>query len=320
MKYNYPIKYTAMPIIEQIGWSHGVNEIDRKYGAVCYIVSKCYLISDKTKYKENGQNSKEYEVVFPYQYENQYRVWKRVTPECNLFYHVYTNSSIVEEVFDSYEEALEFASKKNDKICQDSWIYLPFTDDIDKEIATKKREFNNKLARYKILEQQILINIPELESTNIKKLDELITINKNEIKTLSYNLYEYLSYDFNFIVYSISKEDYTKLIKAQEILDSQSIIDSANAILYHKSKEPVIIIDPSTPGTYFLDEDYGLCYSNEENELQWEELNKGDEEFLYLFTTETLEDIKSSFAKHPDIDLSKIKEPAKTYAKKRSNK
>ena len=67
MKYNYPVKYAAMPIIEQVGWSQGLNELERNYDVICYIVSKCYLLSDKTKYKENGKKEKEYEVVFPYQ-------------------------------------------------------------------------------------------------------------------------------------------------------------------------------------------------------------------------------------------------------------
>ncbi len=45
-----------MPMIEQ--------------DVVCYIVSKCYLISDKAKCKENGEGEKEYEAVFPYQKNN----------------------------------------------------------------------------------------------------------------------------------------------------------------------------------------------------------------------------------------------------------
>ena len=70
MKYNYPVKYAAMPIIEQVGWSHGLNELERNYDVVCYIVSKCYLLSDKTKYKENGKNEKEYEVVIHIKKDN----------------------------------------------------------------------------------------------------------------------------------------------------------------------------------------------------------------------------------------------------------
>ena len=40
MKYNYPVKYAAMPIIEQVGWSQGLNELERNYDVICYIVSK----------------------------------------------------------------------------------------------------------------------------------------------------------------------------------------------------------------------------------------------------------------------------------------
>ena len=43
MKNNYPIKYAAMPIIEQTGWYPGLHELEREYGIVCYIASK-YII------------------------------------------------------------------------------------------------------------------------------------------------------------------------------------------------------------------------------------------------------------------------------------
>lgn len=111
MKCNYPVKYVAMPIIEQIGWCHGLNELERNYDVVCYIVSKCYLLSDKIKYKENGKSLKEYEVVFPYQ-KRQYYSWERVIPEFNLINYACTNSNLVDKVFDNYEEALEFATQK----------------------------------------------------------------------------------------------------------------------------------------------------------------------------------------------------------------
>ena len=39
MKINYPVKYAAMPIIEQVGWSHGLHELERKYDVVCYIIN-----------------------------------------------------------------------------------------------------------------------------------------------------------------------------------------------------------------------------------------------------------------------------------------
>lgn len=111
MKINYPVKYTAMPIIEQVGWNNGLNELERNYDVVCYIVSKCYLLSDLTRYKEDGQSVREYEVVFPYQL-GDYNNWKRTIPLFNLYSGNSINSNRVNFVFDSYEEALKYATKK----------------------------------------------------------------------------------------------------------------------------------------------------------------------------------------------------------------
>lgn len=35
MKYNYPVYYVAMPIIEQVGWTHGLHDLEKDYGVVC---------------------------------------------------------------------------------------------------------------------------------------------------------------------------------------------------------------------------------------------------------------------------------------------
>ena len=214
MKYNYPVKYAAMPIIEQVGWSQGLNELERNYDVICYIVSKCYLLSDKTKYKENGKKEKEYEVVFPYQ-KGEYHSWNRVIPSFNVFNHTCMNSNVIEKVFDNYEEALEVATQK----------------DLADKISKKREEFNDRLSRYKMLEQQILINTSDLEQSNIKELNKLIINNKDEMKILSSSLYEYLkcsSYS-KFIVYSISPEQYDKLkvlINNQDISDILKVIEN----------------------------------------------------------------------------------------------
>ena len=177
MKCNYPVKYAAMPIIEQIGWSHGLNELERNYDVVCYIVSKCYLLSDKIKYQESGTSLKEYEVVFPYQ-KGQFYSWERVLPKFNLINYACTNSHLVDRVFDNYEDALEFATQKNKELCNKTWVHLPYTEDLYDRISEKKQEFNDKLRSYKRLEQQILINTSDLEQSNVKVLNKLIINNK----------------------------------------------------------------------------------------------------------------------------------------------
>lgn len=308
MKYNYPIKYATMPIIEQIGWSHGLNELERNYGVVCYIVSKCYLLSDKTKYKEDGRSVKEYEVVFPYQRELN-GIWKRTTMS-----YACINPVFVENVYDSYEEALEISTQKNKELCEKTWICLPYTKDLEEQISKKIEEFNNKLSRYKILEQQILINTSDLEQSNVKKLNNLIGSNKGKIRVLSSNLYQYLKCYFysKFIVYSISQEQYDKLTTLadnQDIFDASSYIKNVSPILYKGAKDQkILVIDQNGNALYYINEWEHLRNDDEQKKL-YIELNDIDEEIECLFTTETLEDILLSFKDYEYINLDKIQSP-----------
>lgn len=312
MKYNYPVKYAAMPIIEQVGWSHGLNELERNCDVICYIVSKCYLLSDKTKYKENGKNEKDYEVIFPYQ-KGQYNSWERVTPSFNVFNHACINSDLVEEVFDSYEDALEAATKKNKKLCDKTWIYLPYTEDLAAKISKKREEFNDRLSRYKILEQQILANTADLEQSNVKELEKLIINNKDKTKVLSSSLYEYLKYSSysKFIVYSISLEQYDRLvtlINNQDISNISKTMENAIPILYHdcEAKEKnIMVIDQDGNVLYCINECETLK-SNDEQKILSVKLNDIDDETSHLFTTETLEDIVLSFNEYEHINLDEI--------------
>lgn len=309
MKYNYPVKYAAMPIKEQVGWSPRLHELERNYDVVCYIVSKCYLLSDKTKYKEDGKKEKVHEVVFPYQKE-QYYSWKRVTPSnC-------TNSNFVEKVFDSYEEALELATQKNKELCDKTWVYLPYTKDLNNQISKKIEEFNDRLSRYKMLEQQILVNTANLEQSNVKELNKLIINNKGEIKVLSDNLYEYLkrSSYLKFIVYSISPEQYDKLvtlINNQDISDISKVIQNASPILYHdcEAKEKNIMVIDQNGNVLYCISEWETLKSNNEQKIPSVELNAIDDATDHLFTTETFEDILLSFSEHKYIDLNEIQGP-----------
>lgn len=313
MKCNYPVKYVAMPIIEQIGWCHGLNELERNYDVVCYIVSKCYLLSDKIKYKENGKSLKEYEVVFPYQ-KRQYYSWERVIPEFNLINYACTNSNLVDKVFDNYEEALEFATQKNKELCDKTWVYLPYTEDLDERILEKKQEFNDRLSSYKMLEQQILINTSDLEQSNVKELNKLIINNKGKIKVLSRNLYEHLRFSSvsNFIVYSVYPEQYEKLIALvgnQDVCDVSRIIGNVSPILYNKSNNKnIMVINQYGNVLYYINE-WEYLIDNNEQKMPSVELKSISDEIECLFTTETLEDIVLSFKRHEYINLDEIQGP-----------
>ena len=315
MKYNYPIKYAAMPIIDQVGWSHGVNELERNYDVVCYIVSKCYLVNDKTIYKANGQSEKEYEVVFPYQKTKNNR-WEKNIPSYNVFNHSCTNSNFVERVFDTYEEALNDATHKNKDLCDKTWIYLTYTNDLVDRISKKKEEFDDRLAIYKMLEEQILANTSDINPFNIKELNKIVINKDSKIRFLTSSLYEYLEYSSysKFIVYSISLEQLSELetlINNQNISDILKIMKNATPILYHDYddlEEGIKVIDPNGNVLYYISEQE-ILKDNKEQKIPPVELKNIDSNTNCIFTTETFEDVVLSFSKYKDINLDEIQGP-----------
>ena len=309
MKINYPVKYTVMPIYEQVGWTPGLHELEREYDVVCYIVSKCYLIGDFTKYKENGDVVKEYDVVFPYQLI-EFDRFKRVEPIYNSTRGCCVNSNIVDVVFNSYEEALDYATVKNKKLCENTWIYLLCSKDIMDKIQEKENEFNKRLEKYKLLEEQILINTEDMEIGKNKKLDNVIRVVNNCGKIFSCSIYTLLNLFNNdrYLVYSISQEEYDNLISliTSEKDNIEGIINGAKGILVHDKNADFIKLNI---------EDKDGCYYIQNNRISYDcgldmitnnDFENIDKDTLIFYTTETMEDILRSYEKHLEIDLMQV--------------
>lgn len=310
MKINYPIKYAAMPIIEQVGWSHGLHELEREYDIVCYIVSKCHLISDLTKYTEDGRTIKQYEVVFPYQ-PGEFSRWKRTIPTYNLIHGYCTNANKVDAIFDSYDDALNYASTKNEQLCENTWKYLPFSKDIMEKIQEKKDEFDAKLAKYKLLEQQILLHTKDMKIGENKKLSNVVKIENNKGKILALTLYETIDiFDRDkFVVYSISQEQYNdliKMIREEQSSDIKSIIGNAQGLLIHKTKDDFIkLVIEEGCGAYYI-QNNSINYDYKLDKVTLKSFEGIDEDTLIFYTTETIDDLLSSYKKHTEIDLREI--------------
>ena len=322
MKINYPIKYAAMPIIEQVGWSHGLHELEREYDVVCYIVSKCHLISDLTKYTEDGRSVKQYEVVFPYQ-PGEFSRWQRVIPSYNLIHGYCTNGNKVEEVFDTYESALSFVSKKNEELCKKSYIYLPYSENYAEKIQAKKDEFAIKLDEYKLLEQQILLYTQDMEIGKNKQLSNVIRISNDSGRVLSANIYEILNlFDSEkFVVYSVSQEQYdslVKLINKEKIEDIKSLIGPHQGLLLHKEKDDCIkLAIEEGCGAYYL-KDNRINHDINLDKVNIKSFENLDGDTIIFYTTETIDDLLKSYKKYSEIDLNEVKGPVlkKTREKK----
>ena len=311
MKINYPVKYAAMPIIEQVGWSHGLHELEREYDVVCYIVSKCHLISNLTKYTEDGRNIKQYEVVFPYQ-PGEFSRWKRVTPSYNLIHGYCTNGNKVDKIFDTYEDALSFVTTKNEELCKKSYIYLPYSENYAAKIQAKKDEFNEKLAEYKLLEEQILLHTEDMEIGKSKKLTNVIKIVNNSGRVLSCSIYEILNlFDRDkFVAYSIPKEQYTniiKLINEEKIEDIKSMTGAHQGLLLHKEKDDFIkLAIEEGCGAYYIQNNC-VNYDVNLDKVTIKSFENIDEDTLIFYTTETIDDLLNSYKKHSEIDLREVK-------------
>lgn len=309
MKINYPIKYAAMPIIEQVGWSHGIHDLERKYDVVCHIVSKCYLISDLTKYTEDGCSIREYEVVFPYQHA-EFNRWKRVIPTYNLIHGYCTNSNKIDMVFDSYEEAVNHVSIKNEKLCEKSLMYMPYSDDYAEKIRNRTDEFAAKLTEYKVLEEQILLHTDDIKIGQNKQLHRVVRISNDSAKVLSCNIYQMLElFDKDkFVAYTVSQKQYDNLINLinqEKIDDIKAIKGSAQGLLIHKTKDDFIkLAIEDGCGAYYLQNNC-IKYDCTLDKVTKDDFDNIDDDTLIFYTTETIEDILNSYKNHSEIDLEK---------------
>lgn len=173
MKNNYPIKYAVIPMIEQIGWSHGMHELEREYGTVCYIVSRCYLVEESKKYKADGSVIVKYHVVCPYQY-NEFYEWNRVEPTFNIMHGQCTNDIVVDEVYDSLKDARVSKDEKNQEIFQKLFKYMSY-EVYKKRFKEVESKFNNTLAHYNQLEAMIENNVQDLnEDIDKSKVIKLV--------------------------------------------------------------------------------------------------------------------------------------------------
>lgn len=164
---KYPIKYAIMKVEEQIGWYPGLHELEREYGTVFNIVSKCYCVQSHTEYLSDGNTKTTHHVVFPYNIYKQ--EWTH--PEYSLYNHC-INATPVDKLFDSFDEALIEANKQNKEILNKQMGVLPYNEKFSENLANLKEQHQEREERYKKFETMI-----EEETTNLK-------VSKNQNTTL----------------------------------------------------------------------------------------------------------------------------------------
>jgi len=211
MKNNYPIKYTVIPMIEQVGWSHGMNELEREYGTVYYIVSKCYLIGENKKYSIDGTVITEYQVVCPFS-KGEFNTWHKDEPSFNLIHGNCTNSIKTDTLFDSFDEAKVVKKQKNEDLLVQKFVYMPI-----ETYKTKHQEiedeFNKTADYYDKLESEIENRTQDLIAKNLSKEQRVIHLKDNKCKKINSSLYGIIDVfdSCSYIVYSVTNEEFVKL-------------------------------------------------------------------------------------------------------------
>lgn len=289
MKNNYPIKYALMPIIEQTGWTHGMHELEREYGVVCYIISKCYVIKETKKYDINGTSDIKYQVVFPYEY-HEYSGWKREEPSFNLINNGCTNAVTVDKLYDSFEEAKKDKEEKNEKIHKSKYAYMRF-EDLKEKIDEINTEFNNTLEYYNELEQLIEENTSDLEVNRKNKEQSIVLYKDGNSKPIKLDHSLYMAIDLfdreNFIVYSLSENEYFNLQKESCDRDKTTKYNHTPLLINDKDQKTVKIVSPSNGEEY-------LCNGEIVDDICID-FNEDPNHDVIVYTMENYQDIISSY-------------------------
>ena len=297
MKNNYPIKYAAMPIIEQTGWYPGLHELEREYGIVCYIASKCYVVGREEKYNRYGNTLCEYKVVFSYGKDNQYGGLSRVEPEFCLMNGRCNNSTNVDKVFDSFEEAKEETEKKNKEILSKELSFIRVDDNFNQNVSLAREKHEEVVNYYQEIESMIEENSTDLVVNDKVKEQSVIFERNNSWKKIEYSLYDMIRLysDEDFIAYNVSLDDFKKIeeqLKNGQEVDTDSI--KKNCLLISSSndkKVKVINYDSKDKRSCFCIEN-GSLYYDDKLDVSLDTIS-GDA--LVIYTIETYDDVISSY-------------------------
>lgn len=203
MKKHNSFVYATIPIVEN-------NKV------ICYIASKCYLLQRMKFSADEDGMIKVYEVV-PLYAKGDTNIWHRNEPHFDYDKHVLysclndiyrsricTNSLRVGEVFLTMEAAIKNKNQKNIELFNNS------TSDIE-----SKREWIRKLICYEELERIIEEKTSHFKIMKDSERLTYISIKSDKKEECDSSLYKMIEhgdyYDENYIIYSVSKEEYKKL-------------------------------------------------------------------------------------------------------------
>jgi hypothetical protein len=249
----------------------------------------------------NGKQKNNYEVVFPYsnRVSNYYNEYKRREPEYDCTREC-SNSIVVKNIYDTYEDANEEAQKLNQEILNKTFSYLSIEKFLEKQEEITDKH-NDKIGIYKLLETEIEKNTEDLKVDGTNKEQTIIVVKNGKAKLINESLYQYIKFisDYSFTAFNVTEEEYNKLkqqVKNKETLDKKYL----NCLMVNKDlKIKLINYNDNNSINFNLINDR-MYYLPDKNN------NFIINENIVIYTMEKYEDIIDSYFKYDPIDIDKI--------------
>lgn len=304
MKNNYPIRYVALPLSERGLWQ---SDSENVHDVICYLVIKCYVVGEETKFLREGYSTKEYKVV-PTYVTRLSQLFEMADPkydeESAVYYEdiKYTNCLHTRNVFEKLEDAEKYRDARNIDIAEIIVSAAP-------KWANLREKFEKTVEKYRALEADFEKNteyLPTDESKRSKQtiygVDNGLGLVDEEISV--YSLMDAGAYDDRYYaVYTITPEEVKELDKVLENDDTAEAftIEAGAAKKYMHTPlmmhvvdyDYVKLISPNNKSKYVAigDEPYVSRVPSSIRRVHFDNI-----EFDQLFfTTETYDDIVESY-------------------------
>lgn len=229
-----------------------------------------------------------YEVVFPYkEIDNE---WIRIEPKYNLITNECINFTNVNELYDTYEKAVDASKKLNRDILDSKIELIPINNDVDKELEKIIQSHKEKLSKYKELEETIEQKTSDLAVFEKPKKQSIIKVEKHIKTAYNISLYEIINLwsNKNYRVYSLTDDELSKLINS---IKNNEIIDKYNkkCLLINNSEQRIVKINN-------YEKENECAYILSDNLYIKKNMNFEESECdLIFYTLETYEDVIKSF-------------------------
>ena len=227
------------------------------------------------------------------------------------------NSTNVDKVFDSFEEAKEETEKKNKEILSKELSFIRVDDNFNQNVSLAREKHEEVVNYYQEIESMIEENSTDLVVNDKVKEQSVIFERNNSWKKIEYSLYDMIRLysDENFIAYNVSLDDYKKIeeqLKNGEQVDADSI--KKNCLLISSSndkKMKVINYDSKDKRSCFYIEDGSLYYDGN-MDFSIDSISGNT---LVVYTMESYDDVISSYIVDSVIsrDMPKNKDTEKVF-------